>query len=562
MSHIFISYSTKNATYANRLAEKLRDEGFDVWIDNARLRAGSDWWSSIVKALWSCSAFIVLLSPESDNSRWVQREITIADNQGKPTFPILIGGDMDTANWQIFVRTQVQFHTDGTLPDEQFYTLLQTVAPRSDTKGRDVTNENKLVDTTPELEVEIAEPPPTDDDDNDVIMTASVQEQVQSRQPPMMIIGVLLLLGIVGIGGFALSQNTNAPGQNVTPQTQTVADVQVTDTPTLTDEPSPTDDPTATDEPTRTPTERPSATATPTIDTAELTETWEASAANVSNANTEEPQDCYAIGMNKSGVNARPGQGTSTGGSVFRLPYLAEVPVLDIDDSVDENDSYQWVQVEYNNATGWIREDFLALAGSCKRDRYPAPLANYWWLRGFNQDSLDTTVHYGWDLAAVRGEPIYVGPNGGQVVDAEFCVNCGEEGLSSVLDLGYTLSDSRILSDPGWNYGYGHYVTVLYAHDQLPEETRQLMAELDYEGGDIICFYAHLNTIDVEAGQILSSGDQIGTLGKSGGTSGEQLHLECRLRKAGRDITTWSQLRPGLVDPALLYSRLPNGLDD
>ncbi len=35
MSHVFVSYSTRNSEYAYKLADKLRTQGFDVWIDNA-----------------------------------------------------------------------------------------------------------------------------------------------------------------------------------------------------------------------------------------------------------------------------------------------------------------------------------------------------------------------------------------------------------------------------------------------------------------------------------------------------------------------------------------------
>ena len=42
MSHIFISYSTRDSAYAGKLADKLRAEGFDVWIDNNRLRSSED----------------------------------------------------------------------------------------------------------------------------------------------------------------------------------------------------------------------------------------------------------------------------------------------------------------------------------------------------------------------------------------------------------------------------------------------------------------------------------------------------------------------------------------
>jgi hypothetical protein len=34
MSHVFISYSRKDQLYARMLAEVLRQQGFDVWIDD------------------------------------------------------------------------------------------------------------------------------------------------------------------------------------------------------------------------------------------------------------------------------------------------------------------------------------------------------------------------------------------------------------------------------------------------------------------------------------------------------------------------------------------------
>lgn len=43
MGHVFISYSTQDRTYAQRLAKKLRDEGIEVWIDNAEIQSGENW---------------------------------------------------------------------------------------------------------------------------------------------------------------------------------------------------------------------------------------------------------------------------------------------------------------------------------------------------------------------------------------------------------------------------------------------------------------------------------------------------------------------------------------
>jgi hypothetical protein len=166
MSHIFISYSTKNGDYARKLAEKLREEGFDVWIDKRRLHSSEDWWRSIVLALRGASVCVVILSPESDASRWVQREITLAEKYEKPMFPLLLEGDLDSPNWELFVRTQVENVTDGELPPAEFYNYLEQYTPRQQRPGADVT---AAPDSTPvldsETQAEIAHPPPSDVED-------------------------------------------------------------------------------------------------------------------------------------------------------------------------------------------------------------------------------------------------------------------------------------------------------------------------------------------------------------------------------------------------------------
>jgi hypothetical protein len=78
MDHIFISYSHKDTDYAHALAESLQGMGFEVWIDE-RLDYGSQWPHEIQKQLDSCSAFILIMSPRSYASDWVQSELQRAN---------------------------------------------------------------------------------------------------------------------------------------------------------------------------------------------------------------------------------------------------------------------------------------------------------------------------------------------------------------------------------------------------------------------------------------------------------------------------------------------------
>jgi hypothetical protein len=126
MPHVFISYSKRDRAYATRLAKFLQENGFDVWMDN-QIEPSDDWWKSIVTALKTCGAFIVIMTPEADASDWVQREVTIADQLKKPMFPLLLEGNanlLESQNWSIFVRTQYEDVRGGKLPPQDFLTKL------------------------------------------------------------------------------------------------------------------------------------------------------------------------------------------------------------------------------------------------------------------------------------------------------------------------------------------------------------------------------------------------------------------------------------------------------
>ena len=123
MGHIFISYSHKDSVYAHELAKTLYDDGFEVWIDE-RLDYGSQWPQEIQKQLDSCSAFIVIMSPRSFGSEWVQSELQRAKRKNKPIFPLLLEGDEP---WLSVESTQFFDVQGGVQPDAKFYSALKRV---------------------------------------------------------------------------------------------------------------------------------------------------------------------------------------------------------------------------------------------------------------------------------------------------------------------------------------------------------------------------------------------------------------------------------------------------
>lgn len=136
MSHVFISYSKKDKDYARRLANHLLAHGFDVWIDD-RIDYGENWLETMFDAVVNCAVCVVVMTPESRRSRWVQREVAWADERNKRFFPVLLAGE----NWPVFVLTQYADARSGELPDVEFIQRIGEYAPSKAPRGTDIIEE-------------------------------------------------------------------------------------------------------------------------------------------------------------------------------------------------------------------------------------------------------------------------------------------------------------------------------------------------------------------------------------------------------------------------------------
>ncbi len=89
MTQVFISYSRKELKFVDRLANDLKATGFEVWYDLSGLDAGTRWGNEIQKAIKASQYFVVVMSPNSIDSEWVEREFLYASNQKLKIIPIL-----------------------------------------------------------------------------------------------------------------------------------------------------------------------------------------------------------------------------------------------------------------------------------------------------------------------------------------------------------------------------------------------------------------------------------------------------------------------------------------
>jgi hypothetical protein len=87
---IFISYSRKDMDFARQLAGRLEQAGFDVWWDITDLQGGEDWVRGIAAALETSQYVLVVLSPSSIKSEWVEREYIQALSLKKKVIPLML----------------------------------------------------------------------------------------------------------------------------------------------------------------------------------------------------------------------------------------------------------------------------------------------------------------------------------------------------------------------------------------------------------------------------------------------------------------------------------------
>ncbi len=74
---VFISYSWKDASAAEQVRNSIPSE-FEVWFDKERIRPGEHISSAIQEGLNASDYYLLLISENSNQSAWVQREIATA----------------------------------------------------------------------------------------------------------------------------------------------------------------------------------------------------------------------------------------------------------------------------------------------------------------------------------------------------------------------------------------------------------------------------------------------------------------------------------------------------
>ncbi|MBE9032990.1 TIR domain-containing protein, partial [filamentous cyanobacterium LEGE 11480] len=86
---VFISYSRRDKVFVERLHGALKQAGQSAWIDWIGIPVTSDWWAEIERGIEGADTFVFVMSPDSLESEYCQKEVLHAMQHNKRLVPIV-----------------------------------------------------------------------------------------------------------------------------------------------------------------------------------------------------------------------------------------------------------------------------------------------------------------------------------------------------------------------------------------------------------------------------------------------------------------------------------------
>ena len=135
---IFISYSREDQAYVNKLIKALEKHELPWWLDD-KIDYGDQWPRVIEENLRKSQVFLLVMSPRSRNSHWVNCELAIALELKKPIFPILLEG----SRWLEVGIIQTVDVQGGNLPPDIFFNKIRSKLECEANVSENYDNEDK-----------------------------------------------------------------------------------------------------------------------------------------------------------------------------------------------------------------------------------------------------------------------------------------------------------------------------------------------------------------------------------------------------------------------------------
>lgn len=96
MIDVFISHSSADIEFVQRLSEQLRQNGLTIWSHEESVKLGEDWSNIVDKAIDESRNILVVLSKNTDNNSWVWAEAALAvTKRSKRVIPVYSSKDLE-----------------------------------------------------------------------------------------------------------------------------------------------------------------------------------------------------------------------------------------------------------------------------------------------------------------------------------------------------------------------------------------------------------------------------------------------------------------------------------
>ena len=103
-TRIFVSHSTQDNPWCRPFVETLKSNSYDVWYDEQGLSGGAAWVETLQREVQARDVLVLVLSPESWASQWVQEEVQLAIATRRTILPVIhkatnVEGFLLTRQW-------------------------------------------------------------------------------------------------------------------------------------------------------------------------------------------------------------------------------------------------------------------------------------------------------------------------------------------------------------------------------------------------------------------------------------------------------------------------------
>lgn len=151
--YVFISYSTIDQMHADKIYDFLTANGINAWISTKNIHGGESFAEEITKAIEECSAFIFVLSQNSDKSRHCGNELCKAFNEGKPLFPYRLH-EFELSKSNTYFLEQAQWINGFINESSALYELLDKVSIALNKNANEVKRTSITIKTAEDKQIE------------------------------------------------------------------------------------------------------------------------------------------------------------------------------------------------------------------------------------------------------------------------------------------------------------------------------------------------------------------------------------------------------------------------